>query len=194
MIKDNIKKGNKQLIPNNDNSDNDASKKSDTMISQSRDEIDIQLNDNNTCNEVITEFIILQDRYGLHLRQLFVMIDHTSGSLRIFRYDPAHLLPQIFFSGFLTRQKIIQTVIFKSDQVKAHKGLCIQTETVPGKIHRISKNYRSAFSGRRGLFFRHIAFSDAAASVFLGILLRRTFVPAAFLCFPGRCCIIICQL
>ena len=70
MIKENIKKGNNKLMPNNDNSDNDISKKSDTMISQSRDEIDIQLNDN-TCNEVITEFTKIKGcsilKYGIKM-------------------------------------------------------------------------------------------------------------------------------
>jgi len=70
MKKENIKNGNKKLIQNFDNSDNDISKKSDTMISQSHDEIDIQINDN-TCNEVITEFTKIKGcsilKYGIKM-------------------------------------------------------------------------------------------------------------------------------
>ena len=57
MKEKNGKKGNKNivLIQKNDNSENDSSKKSDTMISQSHDEINIPLN-TDTCNDVISEF------------------------------------------------------------------------------------------------------------------------------------------
>ena len=54
MKKKNIQKENKDvsLIQNNDNSDNDSSKKSDTMISQSHDENENILN-TSTYNDVI---------------------------------------------------------------------------------------------------------------------------------------------
>ena len=58
------------LIQNNENSDNDSSKKSDTMISQSHDEIDIPLNTNN-CNDVINEFVKIKGcsilKYGIKI-------------------------------------------------------------------------------------------------------------------------------
>ncbi len=58
------------LIQKNENSDNDSSKKSDTMISQSRDEIDIPLN-TSTCNDVINEFTKIKGcsilKYGIKI-------------------------------------------------------------------------------------------------------------------------------
>ena len=55
MKEKNGKKENLNLIQNNENSDIDSSKKSDTMIDQSHAEIDIPLNID-TCNDVINEF------------------------------------------------------------------------------------------------------------------------------------------
>ena len=72
MKEKNNKKVNKDinLIQNNENSDNDSSKKSDTMISQSHDEIDIPLNTNN-CNDVINEFVKIKGcsilKYGIKI-------------------------------------------------------------------------------------------------------------------------------
>ena len=70
MKEKNIQKENKDvsLIQNNDNSDNDSSKKSDTMISQSHDENENILN-TSTNNDVISEFVKIKGcsilKYGI---------------------------------------------------------------------------------------------------------------------------------
>ncbi len=72
MKKKDNKKGNNNinLIPNNEKSDNDSSKKSETMISQSHDEIDMSLNTTN-CNNIINEFVKIKGcsilKYGIKI-------------------------------------------------------------------------------------------------------------------------------